>query len=130
MSDGEVHKIFRKHLPTFDWQRIESGSTGSGIPDLNFCKSHIEGWIENKSAAHWRVDIRPMQVAWAERRLRHGGRVFLAVRRADTELWLFSGKLMRALIDCRIDAVPNLGHWTGGAARWDWDQIEQWLLYR
>ena len=37
---------------------------------------------------------------------------------------------MRALVDARVDALPNLGHWTGGAARWDWDQIEQILLYR
>jgi len=130
MSDGELRKIFRKHLRGFDLQAIETGSTGGGVPDQNYCKNHIEGWVEGKACSHWRITIRPMQVGWAERRIRHGGRVFVAVRRVDVELWMFHGSLMRALQDARIDALPNLGHWTGGAARWDWDQIEQILLYQ
>lgn len=130
MSDGELRRIFRKHLHGFDFLAIESGGTAGGIPDLNYCKNHIEGWCEMKACDHWRVTIRPMQVGWAERRIKHGGRVFCAVRRAGTDLYLFHGSMLRALKDARIDALPKLGHWTGGAARWDWDQIERELLYR
>jgi len=130
MSDGELRKIFRKHLRGFDLQAVETGLSGSGVPDLNGCKNNTEFWCEMKACAHWRVSIRPMQVGWAERRIKHGGRVFVAVRRADTELWLFHGSMMRTLVDARIDAVPCLGHWTGGASLWNWDQIEQYLLYR
>ena len=90
------------------------------MPDLNYCKDGVEGWVENKACDHWRCTIRPMQVGWAERRLIKGGRVFLAVRRCDTELWLYHGAMMRRLTVERLDVVPHLGHWRGGAARWDW----------
>jgi hypothetical protein len=73
-----------------------------------------------KSADHWRVTVRPMQIGWCERRLLHNPRVFCAVRRADTELWLFRANQLRYLASERIDSLPKLGHWTGGAAKWDW----------
>jgi hypothetical protein len=28
----------------------------------------------------------------------------------------------------RISEVDNLGSWTGGVAKWDWERIEQILL--
>jgi hypothetical protein len=130
MADDELRKLFRKHLRGFDLQAIETGATGGGVPDLNYAKNHIEGWCEMKKADHWRATIRPAQVGWAERRLRHGGRVFCAVRRAHDELWLFHGSLLRALTTTRVDALPNLGHWSGGPAAWNWEQVEQILLYR
>jgi hypothetical protein len=83
-----------------------------------------------KACMHWRAAIRPAQIGWAERRLLHGGRVFVAVRRAHEELWMFHGSQLRALKAGRVDAVTNLGHWTGGTAKWDWYEIERILLYR
>ena len=127
MVDGGLRKIFRQYLTGVDWQAIESGGTGGGIPDLNGCIAGKELWIECKAAAAWRVKISPAQVAWAERRLRHGGRVFLAVRRAGTELWLFPGWSMRVLCGWRLDLIPALGRWYGGPARWDWEQVRKLL---
>jgi len=128
MSDGELRKIYRKYLKGGDLLPIETGGSISGVPDTNWCKKGTEVWIENKAADHWRVTIRPMQIGWCERRLHHGGRVFCAVRRAQNELWLFHASKMRDLEDSRIDLVPNLGYWNGGAAKWDWAAIEQILL--
>lgn len=130
MSDGDLRKIFRKHLQPkgFDLAAIETGATDGGTPDMNGCCGGVEFWCENKKADHWRATIRPAQVGWAERRLRAGGRVFCAVRRADTELWLFHSSHLRTLCDARLDAVPRLGWWTGGAARWNWDEIATILI--
>jgi hypothetical protein len=128
MSDGELRTIFRRHLRGFDFVAVETGATAGGVPDLNFCKNGVEGWCEMKACMHWRATIRPAQVGWTERRMRCGGRVFVAVRRAYEELWMFHGSQIRALKTERVDAVPNLGHWTGGTAKWDWPEIERILL--
>jgi hypothetical protein len=129
VSDGELRKIFRKHLTGFDLLAVETGGTTSGVPDINYAApGDIEGWVECKKADHWRCTIRPMQIGWCERRLRYNKRVFCAVRRADDELWLFHASQMRYLTTERVDALPRLGHWTGGAARWDWAAVQQLLL--
>ena len=128
MSDGELRKIFRKHLRGFDVLAVETGSTSGGVPDQNLCKNGIEVWVEGKACDHWRITVRPAQVGWAERRLLHGGRVFCAVRRHQTDLFLYHGSMLRRLMFERVDAVPHLGHWTDGAANWDWTVIEQILL--
>ena len=128
MADGELRKIFRKHLHGFDLLAVETGGTSSGVPDHNYCKSGVEGWIEMKAADHWRCTIRPMQIGWTERRLAHGGRVFCAVRRASTELWFYHGSMLRRLASERLDVVPILGVWVNGAAQWDWERIEEILL--
>jgi hypothetical protein len=128
MSDGELRKIFRKHVRGFDLLAVETGGTSSGVPDLNYAKMGIEGWIENKKADHWRCTIRPMQVGWCERRLLHNPRVFCAVRRNLDELWFYHASKMRELKSARLDEVQCLGCWTGGAAKWDWDYIQHLMV--
>lgn len=123
MSDGELRKVFRKHLTGFDLCAIETSSTGDGVPDMNYARNDIEGWIENKACEHWRIKIRPAQVGWAERRLRYNRRVFVAVRRARTELWLFHGSRLRDLVTQRLSDVERLGKWEGNPAQWDWRDI-------
>lgn len=116
--DGGLSGEFRKHLPGFHFQSIETGGTGRGIPDTNyaceFCagKSHstliygafvgVEGWIEYKTTDGWVLGLRPEQVGWIARRARMGCRVWVAVRRqhrggkrrgaACDELWLVPGR--------------------------------------
>jgi hypothetical protein len=121
--DSGLRAIFRKHLPSFDITSIETGITITGVPDANFCCAGVEGWIEMKACTHWQVGIRAAQIGWIEHRLDHGGRVFIAVRRAQRELWLFYGSMVRQLQDRRLDKVPRLGLWDGGPARWDWDAV-------
>jgi hypothetical protein len=133
MSDGGLRGLFRKHLPEFHWQSIETGGTGRGIPDTNGCIRGTELWIEFKAAKGWRVDISPEQVAWAERRFRAGGRVFLAVRRdalggprrglAVDTLYIYSAHDFRTLLQAPLAAAKPLYQGENGPARWDWAQI-------
>jgi len=123
--DGGLSAIFRRHLPEAHWQSVETSGTGRGVPDLNYCLDGREGWIELKLVSGWRIpSMRPEQVAWAERRARAGGRVFLAGRKGGA-LWLWDASLAaRALIDGGdVREVPALLRGLGGPARWPWAAI-------
>jgi hypothetical protein len=126
-ADSGLRPLFRRYLPKIDFVPVESGQTSRGIPDTNYCYQGIEGWIEMKAADHWRVDIRPEQVGWIERRIDHGGRVYVAILRADNELWLFRGSMMRRLMKERMDEIPVLGCWDRGPAVWDWAKVMEIL---
>lgn len=131
--DGGLRQIFRTKLPSFDFQSIESHSTGKGTPDTNYCFNGCEGWIEYKKTEANKVRaMKPEQVAWCERRLRHGGRVFFAVRQKRREvgyedvLWLIPGAGAR---DLYLGGLASLspekvaGTWPGGPRAWDWRAI-------
>jgi len=130
--DGGLAALFRKNLPEVHFQRVESGLTGLGIPDLNYCYRGIEGWIENKRTAGWKVTMRPEQIGWIERRTRAGGRVFIAVRRDEDELWLLKGCAARHLIEPgalkRLPPRTLVGRWDGGPGRWPWASITKLLV--
>ena len=108
--------------------------TGAGVADLNGCSHGVEVWIELKSTAEWAVDISCFQVGWAERRIRYGGRVYIAVRRnhaatkrtepAD-DLYLFHGSEARHLMDGGLRGAVALGRWAGGPAAWDWAAVRK-----
>jgi len=125
MIDGNLGAIFQKKLPLVHWQRIETGGTGRGIPDLNGCYAGVEVWIENKKVSGHKVHtMDPQQVAWLERRVRYGGRAFVAARKVETnEFWLLPASSARLLLDKqRVMDVPFLyyGH--------DWRQIASILF--
>ncbi len=132
MRDGDLRRLFRVHLPLFDWQSIETGGVGLGVPDLNYCFAGQEGWLELKQTQAMAVSIDAVQVAWIERRLRAGGRVFVAVRRhcpsgprreARDELWLLHGAQSRNLHDHGLGQSDALLHCVGGPAKWDWAAV-------
>jgi hypothetical protein len=128
--DGRLRQLFKAHLPEFDWQSIDVTS-GRGVPDSNACYDGIELWIEHKATKGQRVIVRPEQVAWIERRLRHGGRVFIAVRRFNSrtdELFLLCGAAARFLARGQWPSTLALSHWQGGPARWNWPEIKTILL--
>jgi len=126
--DGKLNSILQKHLPEVDWVRIESGGTGLGIPDLNYAVDGSEGWLELKQiVSGLKIGMRPMQVAWIERRIRHGGRVLIMVRKGD-EVWLFDGSEARELFlhGLRI-ADRALVYSVGLPATWDWRKMRECL---
>jgi hypothetical protein len=135
--DGGLSQHFQKNLPLWDWQRVENSAVGRGVPDLNGCFNGTEVWIENKTTEAWKVDLRPEQSAWAARRARAGGRVFIAVRRlckagprrpgAD-ELYLFGAHQGQDLITQSLKTVIPLGLWVGRPASWGWPAIQNLLL--
>ncbi len=136
MIDAGLRPIFRKHLPSWDWQSVETGSTGGGVPDSNYCHDGVEGWLEYKQTTGWAVTLAPDQIGWISRRVRHGGRVHVAVRRrtlggprsgppAD-QLWLFHGHWA---VEARVNGLrgdwAGVGaiKWDGGPSGWNWAEI-------
>lgn len=138
MIDGGLRGIFREKLKKgWDWQSVENVA-GLGVPDSNFCKSGIEGWVEFKVTESFNPKIRREQVGWHIRRSIHGGRTFIAIRRkhdggprkgeAVDELWIHSGASAGLINDNGINSVEPLYYGTGGPANWDWTQIASILL--
>lgn len=135
-ADDGLRKEMHSHLRSFHWQAIESALTAKGIPDTNACGSSIEFWIEFKSIrGGWRTKVDPFQVAWMERRLRSGGRAFVAIRRRIAqvrvncdEFYLFHGSEIRKIMLDGIERVEPLVFCQGGPSRWDWETIERALL--
>jgi hypothetical protein len=128
VSDGQLRQIFRKHLPEAHWQAIETWSTGQGVPDVEYCfPGGACGWIENKATQGWKVDVRPHQVAWIERRIRSGGRVFVAIRRKGDELWLFPGDEVRRISEEGIKALQPILLCCSGPAHWNWGKVREIL---
>lgn len=135
-SDGGLRKLFKDKYPDAHFQPVESWSTGLGVPDTEYCfPGGLTGWVEYKQTGAWAVRISPEQVAWAERRSRVGGRVFLAVRRqakagprrvAVDTLFLYRGTQARAVL---LDGVrtPPLATWDGGPGRWEWSKVRALL---
>lgn len=128
--DGELRTLFQKNLRTAQWTPVESGMTMQGIPDSEYCfPGGEQGWVEHKRTEGWSIAKSkswPFQVAWIMRRIRMGGRAFVAVRRKRDELWLIDGSQVRQLADGGLRAVsPScLRFWTGGPSEWDWNAVE------
>lgn len=131
MIDGGLRQLFAANLRRgYHWQSIESGGTNRGIPDANGCSSGIEFWIEYKKAKGNVVPIRPEQVGWIERRVRAGGRVFIAVRYQKGNrdaLILFWGTQARPLYLSGLRAGQAIGEWEGGPAGWAWAEVSEAL---
>ena len=128
-QDGELRKLFRENLVRgWHWQSVETGGTGRGVPDANFCRDGVEGWIEFKLARGRRAGLRPEQIGWIAARSRAGGRVFVAVRRktgSGDELRLYLGDSVRELASRGIPEGPSpLLVETGGPNLWNWEKIE------
>lgn len=140
MADGDLGKLIQKYISGPMWQRIETGGTGRGIPDINGCLDGIEVWVENKATDGWTAGLRPEQVGWIDRRARAGGRVFVLVRRttvagprrgdAVDDLYLYAGRDVLALAREGMGRTgPEPLHWsTGGPGRWDWAAVREWLF--
>lgn len=160
--DDGLRGLFRKHIPPpVDVLTVETGLTTQGVPDSNYCFPRalggIEVWVEHKSVRRgFAVRMRPEQVGWIERRVRHGGRVFVAIRRrldggrrveACDELWLYRGAgaehlqrhglapayhALRGDPERRSGSRPSLpsayvGSWGGGPGRWPWSVVRRAL---
>jgi hypothetical protein len=148
--DNGLRPLFRQHIPDFDWCTIETGMTTQGVPDSNYCGRPLtprgpgfEGFVEYKATDGYVVDLRPEQIGWICRRVRWGGRVWIAVRRQSTagprkgsavdELWVFPGRLAKearlgGLRDSAVAASAKV--WHGGPARWDWRAVAARLRLR
>ena len=131
-QDGGLRAIFRKNLKGMQLTPIETGSVAGGVPDSSFAGDGVEGFIEFKRTSANAVKVRPLQVGWIERRLRMGGRVFVAVVQKKTTLVLLEGRAIRPLKLGGLEAAKDcvLGRWEGGEANWDWREVRRLLIRR
>tara|TARA_R110000787_G_scaffold142510_1_gene256116 strand:+ start:1782 stop:2195 length:414 start_codon:yes stop_codon:yes gene_type:complete len=127
--------LLKSHLPTdCHHQRIETGSTGRGIPDVNLCWQEREVWVELKVVQGRRVAVSPEQCAWHYRRHRAGGVTFIMARdKADgvrkgkyDRIYLWHGRSATDLLDRGLDVEP-LYVWE---ASFDWDGIIEAVFSR
>ena len=76
--------LLRANLPEIHLQRIETGMTGAGVPDVNGCAKGKEFWIELKEIHSGNaLTLRPMQISWLAKRASFGGQVFVMARKND-----------------------------------------------
>ena len=76
--------LMRSNLPEIHLQRIETGMTGAGVPDVNGCAKGKEFWVELKEVHSGnKLTLRPMQISWLAKRASHGGQVFVMARKND-----------------------------------------------
>lgn len=134
-TDGGLRTLEREHIKKCQWTSIETGASAGGVPDMEFCfPGGIQGWIENKKSAGWAIKFQPAQIGWISRRVRMGGRVFVAVRQVHAgglrslkrdDLWLCHGRAIEHLHDHGLSGLDerDFYHTTGGPARWDWDEV-------
>ena len=100
MAEGKLYKKLKHTMRSAGiqimLQRIESGGTGEGIPDLFFRSLNQDGWIELKEI-HWpkrgntriKIPFQKGQLPWITRYRSLGGHVFLFVL-CNKDFYLFS----------------------------------------
>ena len=123
-ADDGLRKLFHQNLKRGQWTTIETGAVSLGVPDSEFCfPGGIQGWVEHKRATGNKLTIRDMQVALIDRRVRLGGRVFIAVKRGK-EMFLFHGRDVKRLCVDGLKGATPLGHWV---SPWNWAEVEELL---
>lgn len=76
MKETDLYRLIKRGLPQVHWQRIETGRTGSGIPDLNGCYSGVEAWAELKVHPS---KLSSLQRNWLNARAKAGGNVWVVI---------------------------------------------------
>tara|TARA_R110000803_G_scaffold51850_1_gene106924 strand:+ start:219 stop:623 length:405 start_codon:yes stop_codon:yes gene_type:complete len=131
--EATLWKLFRGHLPRgAHAQRVETGGTGLGIPDINICCGGREIWVELKIVSGKQVRLSPEQVAWHFRRTNAGGQTYVVARNKfdgvrkgkGDEIYVWPGS-------CAIAVQENGIQAEGGqmfTAPFDWDKIMQLIF--
>jgi hypothetical protein len=94
MSEKDVTRAISRLLKPLDPHRVENALTDMGMPDINICNS----WIEAKHVKSYPVrETTPIRIdhytdhqrAWATRREKAGGKVWLVLKVAK-DWYVFS----------------------------------------
>lgn len=137
--DNGLRPLFREYLRAgIMWTSIETGATAGGVPDSNYLSdTGIEGWIEFKATKKNSVTFRTDQIGHIRRRVRYGGRMWIAVRYAHSggprlgtptdQLWLYPGSEVSNLLTGGMAAASGELCGENGPPRWYWDRV-RWLL--
>lgn len=127
-SEATFSKLVKSHLPVgAHWQRIETGSTGTGIPDVNICLNGKEVWVELKLIKGKRVDLAPTQVAWHMKRAKAGGITWILARHTYDGVRIGKGDKIYLWKGLHAKTIKEDGIASGGYSVWsapfDWENI-------
>lgn len=106
------------------WQRIETGGTGRGIPDVFGAYDEVCCWVELKVAKGNKVLLRPEQVAWLIKFGQTGLPTFILVGTDKRKMYLFSGLEAILVKDLGLKAEPLLLL----TAPYDWEKLQEVLF--
>lgn len=93
----KLRPLMKEAAPGIVVERIESWST-PGFPDVSGCWKGRDFWLELKVERNGRVEMRPAQVRWLERRWKAGSRCFVLVLWKGERLILVPGRKARDLM--------------------------------
>ena len=86
-KESQLWTLVKENLPKdAHVQRIETGLTGKGVPDLNYCQNGKEIWIELKSIDGNKSQLSPFQIAWLYNRMKAGGKCFVLIRKKKEKM--------------------------------------------
>lgn len=106
--------------------------TTQGVPDSNYLRDGVEGWVEYKATRTGVVKFRPEQVGWHLRRHRYGGVSWIAVRwRRDDgsqdDLVMFQGADVESVKESGARSNRAVLRLHGGPSAWHWPAVERLL---
>ena len=105
-KESQFWTLVKPHIPKdAHVQRIETGLTGKGVPDLNYCQNGKEIWIELKSIQGNKSQLSPFQIAWIHNRAKAGGNCYVLIRK-NKEIRLFQPKTLEELQDLNWNSEP------------------------
>jgi len=108
MKEYSLWLNLKRNLTAPLWQRIETGGTGRGIPDVFGIHQGVCCWIELKIARGNKVKLTPEQVAWLIKFARMGARTFILVATNKQRMYLFPGLEAREVLDFGLHHEPLL----------------------
>ena len=119
--------LIRENLKQIHLQRIETGMTGAGVPDVNGCAKGKEFWVELKEIHSGnKLTLRPMQISWLAKRASHGGQVFVMARKND-EIKLYHIDSLTGIKDLVNEGYNHKALVTLNIP-YDWDALATALL--
>jgi len=126
MREYSLWQNIRRNLTKPIWQRIETGGTGRGIPDVFGAFEGECCWIELKIAKGNRVDLRPEQIAWLIKFGQTGLKTFILVGTDKRKMYLFPG--LKAIIvkdqGLKADSLLELN------APYEWSKLQEVLFWK
>ena len=118
-KESQLWTLIKQHIPKdAHVQRIETGLTGKGVPDLNYCQKGKEIWIELKSIEGNKSQLSPFQIAWLYNRTKAGGNCYVLIRKKK-EIRLFQEKTL----DGYKDLSWNSEHLLAITLPYDWPHL-------
>ena len=81
-KEASLWQLLRDNLSTeVHYQRIETGGTAKGVPDVNLCYRSREIWIELKSITGNKLNLSEFQIVWMHNRDKSGGKCLILVKK-------------------------------------------------